>query len=141
MEYTINFSNNKINGLVLETDDIVPIEESDLGSHNIINLKKSRKTIYTCIPEKQNIDDRIKYVTKFNKFWSEYDKFIMNISKNLGQKKHNPTIEDIQTQLTQKPIERIFINNFENLNIIIQEKKILKFQNSNIFRFFIINTK
>ena len=64
LEYTINFSNNKINGLVLETDDIVPIEESDLGSHNIINLKKSRKTIYTCIPEKQNIDDRIKYVNK-----------------------------------------------------------------------------
>ena len=116
MEYTINFSNNKINGLVLETDDIVPIEESDLGSHNIINLKKSLKTIYNCIPEKQNIDDRIKYVTKFNKFWSEYDKFIMNISKNLKQKKHNPTIEDIQNAANAKtPIEKQY------LSIILKE--------------------
>ena len=115
LEYTVNYSNNNINGLVLETNDIVPVAETPPGSHNIINLKKSNKTIYTR-DRFTSDDDRIKYINKFNKFWSEYDKFVMKISKSLGNRAPDRiNTKDLASIATHNDVEK------EYLSILLKE--------------------
>tara|TARA_Y100000389_G_C17471196_1_gene531166 strand:- start:6732 stop:11645 length:4914 start_codon:yes stop_codon:yes gene_type:complete len=82
LEYTLNLETNLMNGIILESDMIVPIKESEKGNQNKYNIKESKKVIYDC-SKKISVGECELYLNEFNKFWLEYDKYIINTSKNI----------------------------------------------------------
>ena len=95
LEYIVDLKTNKINGIILETNNVIPIKPSSLSQDNN-GLNKSIRPTYECDEDIDVIDTRETYISEFNDYWYGYDEFCMNVAKNIKKSQSKLDDKDIQ---------------------------------------------
>ncbi len=103
LEYIVDLKTNKINGIVLETNNIVPVKPSPI-SGNTRDLKRSTRPTYECDKDEHILDERANYINDFNNFWEGYNQFCMNIAINIKNSKTK--IDDKNVEISKDIIKK-----------------------------------
>jgi len=103
LEYIIDLKTNKINGIILETNNVVPVKPSQISSNNR-NLKRSTRPTYECDKDEKLVDERANYVSDFNDFWEGYNQFCMDTANNIKNSKTK--MDDTNVEISKDIIKK-----------------------------------
>ena len=90
LKYTVSLENGHINGLVLNTNKIIPIKEMPINHKLISNLKliKDERINNEFDNNVSNIkNEHNKIINNYNKFWNNYNLFCYEFSNHLSNGK------------------------------------------------------